>query len=144
MDVYIASWFDTRIRLREPADQIWRKGHTVVSSWLNETAKPELMTKQEFWKKLAIKDLAEVKQADLIIVDTLDITPRGGREVEYGFALAHFQTKNAWIVGPIRNVFHELADRRFDSWEEALEAIPSVANDAPNPIVLTPVNGDPF
>ena len=159
MKVYLASFFDTRTRIRPYADQIWHKGHEVVSSWLNETAKPELMTKEEFWKKLAIKDLAEVKQADMIIVDTLDVTPRGGREVEYGFALAHFQTKHAWIVGPVRNVFHELADKRFDSWEECLNAIPTIANNAPNPVVvspardlLTPVNtlafttthGDPF
>ncbi len=142
--MYIASWFDTRVRLRPVADSLWHKGHEVVSSWINETAKPEGMTQQEFWKKLAIKDLAEVKQADMIIVDTLDITPRGGREVEYGFALAHFQTKMCWIVGPVRNVFHELADRRFDNWDDALAAIPNVRNDPPNPVVLAAVNGDPF
>lgn len=153
MKIYVASFFDTRTRIRPYADQLWHKGHELTSSWLNETAKPDGMSKEVFWKKLAIKDLAEVKQADMIIVDTIDVTPRGGREVEYGFALAHFQTKHAWIVGPVRNVFHELADQRYDNWDDLLSAIPSVANDAPNPIVvastdavLTGVNqnGDPF
>lgn len=144
MKIYVASFFDTRTRIRPFADQLWHKGHELTSSWLNETAKPEGMSKEVFWRKLAIKDLAEVKQADMIIVDTLDITPRGGREVEYGFALAHFQTKHSYIVGPVRNVFHELADRRFDTWEECLEAIPTIANDAPNPAPQPLQNGDPF
>ena len=127
MKLYIASFFDTRQRLRPYAEQLWHKGHEIVSSWLNETAKPAHMSKDEFWKKLAIKDLAEIKQADLLIIDTVDITPRGGREVELGFALAHFQTKSTWLVGPVRNVFHELVDRRFDSWEDVVEALPDIA-----------------
>mgnify|MGYP001583314411 CR=1 FL=1 len=143
MNIYVAGFFDTRYRLRPYADQMWHKGHSVVSSWLNETQKPDLMSKEIFWKKLAIKDLAEIKQADMIIVDTLDITPRGGREVEYGFALAHFQTKHCWIVGPVRNVFHELADKRFDNWDDCLIDIPNVTNNPVNPIVEI-VNGDPF
>lgn len=137
MKIYIASFFDTRQRIRPFADQLWTKGHEVVSSWLNETAKPDGMSKQEFWRKLAIKDLAEVKQADCIILDTLDITPRGGREVEFGFALAHFQTKSIWLVGPVRNVFHELVDRRFDTWEQLILDVPTITHDLPNPTPLT-------
>lgn len=131
--VYCASFFDTRERIRKEAEKLWGKGHEVVSSWLNEVSRPEHMSTKEFWKKLAMKDLAEIKQADLLIIDTFDVTPRGGREVEYGFALAHFQGKSTWLVGPVRNVFHELADRQYDSWETLMRDIPDINKKAENP-----------
>jgi hypothetical protein len=93
------------------------------------------MTTEEFWKKLAIKDLAEINAADLLILDTQDVTPRGGREVELGFALGRFQSKNIYLVGPIRNVFHTLVDRWFDDWDNLLSSLPSVDKQPENPIL---------
>src|SRR3990167_7149775 len=81
------------------------------------------MTHEEFFKKLAIKDLAEIKSCDLIIVDTQEITPRGGREVELGFALGQHQSKLIYIVGPKRNIFHELADKQFANWDELVDEL---------------------
>ena len=81
------------------------------------------MTSDEFARKTAMKDLAEIKQADLLILDTTEaFTPEssGGREVEYGYALGHFQTKLVFIVGPKRSAFHALADRHFETWAIAL------------------------
>lgn len=127
MKIYIASFFDTRERLRPYRDQLWKLGNEVVSTWLDETAKPEGMTHDEFWRKLAMKDVAEVKSADLLIVDTIDQTPRGGREVELGVALGAFQQKLVYIVGPVRNVFHELADRRFENWEACIQRIAEIS-----------------
>jgi hypothetical protein len=92
----------------------------MTSSWIDEVEKPAHMRKHDFWKKLAMKDLAEIQEADLVILDTLDVNCRGGREVEYGFVLGAFQNKSVYIVGPIRNVFHTLCDKRFDSWEDCL------------------------
>lgn len=123
MKIYIASFFDTRERLRPVRDELWKLGHEVVSTWLDEAAKPSSMDTEIFYKKLASKDLAEINSADLLILDTNDLTPRGGREVEYGFALGRFQSKQVWIVGPSRNIFHRLADRHFDTWEDCLNAL---------------------
>ena len=141
MKVYCASYFDTRDRIRPYADIIWRKGHEVVSSWLQEVAKPEGMTQNEFWKKLAIKDLAEINACDLLILDTIDLTPRGGREVEFGFTLGRFQTKSIYLVGPVRNVFHTLVDRTYDNWDLLLADIPVVVKKPENP---SPVAKEPF
>ena len=96
-------------------------GHQVLSHWLDEVSKPEGMDEEIWWKKLALRDLVDVYASDLLIVDTLDITPRGGREVEYGFALSRFQEQQVWVVGPYRNVFHRLADLEFETWEQCLE-----------------------
>lgn len=119
--IYIASFFDTRQRLRPVRDELWKMGYEVTSTWLDETAKPAGMSIQEFFKKLAIKDVAEIQKADILIVDTFDVTPRGGREVEYGVALGQFQSKLLFVVGPKRNIFHELADHQFNGWEECLD-----------------------
>jgi len=133
MKVYCAGFFDSQKRIRAEADKLWAKGHEVVSSWLQEVARPEGMTREEFWKKLAIKDLAEINAADLLILDTFDITPRGGREVELGFALGRFQTKSIYLVGPVRNVFHTLVDRQFDNWNSLLDDLPDVVAKPENP-----------
>ena len=120
MKLYIAARFEHRPELRPYRDQLWALGHQVVSTWLDEVARPEGMSKKVFWKKLALKDVAEIKSADVLILDTHVASDRGGKEVEYGIALGGFQTQQLWIVGPQRNVFHELADLVFADWDECI------------------------
>src|SRR3990167_10567175 len=120
MRVYIAARFEHGESLRPIRDALWKMGHEVVSTWIDETVKPAGMGQDVFWKKLALKDLAEIKSADLLVLDTHVGSERGGKEVEFGFALAQFQAMLLYIVGPLRSVFHELCDRRFDTWEEFL------------------------
>lgn len=121
--IYIASRFADRKRLRPYADKIWHLGHEVTSTWLNEVNKMPGMTKEEFWRVLAEKDLVELGQADLIIRDVHAISHTGGADVEWGLAISQFQHKLRWLIGPTRNVFHTLAHRRFDSWELCLNAL---------------------
>lgn len=147
MKVYIGSFFDTRERLLPYRDQLFKLGHDVVSTWLNETKKMPEMGHDEFWKKLAVKDLAEIQSADLFILDTLDITPRGGREVEIGYALAGHQNRLIYLVGPVRNVFHTLADRRFDTWDECMASVRDLKDQgsvAKQPAGQAPVAGKGF
>ena len=79
------------------------------------------MGEHEFMRKLAIKDLTEIRSADLLVVDTFMPSETGGKEVELGFGLGLFQSKLVYIVGPLRNVFHYLADANFLSWEDFLK-----------------------
>lgn len=120
MKIYIAAKFARREDMRPFKDQIWNAGHEIVSSWLDEVKRPEGMDSETFKKKLAIKDLVEVISADLLILDTFFPSETGGKEVEFGIALGRFQTKMIWVVGPKRNVFHELADKVFDNWADAI------------------------
>lgn len=125
MKLYIASFFETKERLLAVREQIQslEESHVVISTWLDETnnADENMPDKETFWRNLAMKDLAELESADCIILDTLDVNPRGGREVEFGFALSFFHKKLVCIVGPYRNVFHTLAHRQFDNWTDAIE-----------------------
>lgn len=123
MKVYLAARFEHRETLRPVRDSLWKMGHEVVSSWIDETMKPAEMSQSTFWKKLAIKDLAEIQSADLFVLNTNVGSERGGKEVEAGFALGQFQSKLFYLVGPVRNVFHTLADRVFPTWAEFLDFV---------------------
>ncbi len=120
MKIYVAGCFEERLRLRDVADRLWHQEHEVTGTWLLEVAQPQHMTREEFFKKLAIKDLCEIAAADLLILDTIVMSPRGGASNEFGFALGGHQKKLWWVVGPKRSVFHELCDRHFEDWESCL------------------------
>ena len=123
MKVYIASRFTDRKRLRVIADKIWNLGHEVVASWLGEVTKAHGISHEEFWRKLAIKDLQEITSADLIIRDVHNISRTGGADTEFGFALARHHNAMVWLIGKQRNVFHMLADKVFKNWDEALKEL---------------------
>jgi len=118
LKIYIAGSFVDQASLRPEADRLWRLGHEITGTWLQETKRPESMPEDVFKRKLAIKDLCEVSRADLIIVDNRRST--GGKNAEMGFALGEFQHKQFWLVGEPTNVFQYLADMQFTDWDELI------------------------
>jgi hypothetical protein len=133
MKIYIASFFETRERLLPIRDQLRTLGYEVTSRWLDEGKKPEEMSRADWWESLATKDLLDIRRADVLILDTIDVNPRGGREVEWGYATAIGNI--TYVVGPRRNVFHTLADGQFANWDAALGFFerllePDVSDDA--------------
>lgn len=119
--IYVAGTFEDQKILREMGSKLWELGHEVTGTWLHEVAQPEVMTSTEFKRKLAIKDIAEVYRADLVILDNRQKS--GGKNVEFGVGLGQFQTKLLWLVGEPSNVFHYLADRTFETWKEVLDEL---------------------
>ena len=122
MKIYLSAGFAARNHLRPIRDRLWSMGHEVVSTWLDETARPAAMGLSVFHRKLGLKDFAEVAAADLLISDHLEPSTSGGRDIEFGIALGRFQHIQVWIVGtpPKVSPFHELADARFPTWEACL------------------------
>lgn len=133
--VYIAGFFDTKDRLHPVRDALTSLGYVVTSTWLDEvqtdvapgkvsTTIAEALekykgTKHEDYLSYAVRDVKDIDRSDFLIVDTFDITPRGGREVEVGYAIG--TGKPFFVVGPERNVFHKLAKDTFSSWDSAIE-----------------------
>jgi len=118
MRIYLAASFVAQHRLRPIRDRLLTLGHDVVSSWLDEAAKPEHLTQERFDTHLAIKDFTEVVQCDCVIIDTLEPSTTGGRYVELGIALAN--SKLIYQVGPQVGIFERLVDEAFDTWEHAI------------------------
>lgn len=118
MRIYLAGSFVDQKELRKEANRLWALGHEITGSWLQEVKKPEGMPEDLFKRKLAIKDLCEVARADMIICDNRRSS--GGKNAEWGFALGEFQHKQLLLVGEPTNIFQELADVKFKSWDELI------------------------
>ena len=118
MKIYMAGFFDTRARLRPIRDRLRAQGAVVLSSWLDEEGVTYQTVDDAYKTSCALRDLEEVQACDILILDTLDESSRGGREVEYGYALG--KMKQVWVVGPLRNVFHYVAAKHFSSWDEVM------------------------
>ena len=117
MNVYIASNWASKARMRDLAAQVRLLGHTVSASWLEDPTTDYVMdSPTDAWQ-----DLTQIMDADLVIVDTAEASVTGGREVEFGYAMAWDLT--TWVVGPKRNIFHGVADRCFDTWTDVLQAL---------------------
>jgi hypothetical protein len=121
MRIYVAGTFGDQIVLRREAARLWDLGHEVTGSWLLETSRAEHIPSDDFKKKLAVKDITEVVRADLVILDNRQSS--GGKNVEWGVGLGHYQHKLLWLVGEPSNVFHYLADKRFNNWDEVIKQL---------------------
>ena len=137
MKVYLAARYPRRKELLKYADELEDAGHSVVSSWLN--GEDEVVENAGKYppgaSDVAVKDLEDLLRADVLIsfteraaiVPYLDAGARGGRHVEFGYAIA--AGKTLFIVGPAENVFHTLSFIRFfDEWgPEVVEVLDDMA-----------------
>lgn len=112
--IYLAGRFRQQSELRAIGERIQKaRAGVIVSTWLYDAAGSETAS-------IAFRDFQDVLACDLLIMDTTIPVRRGGSEVELGIALG--SDKEAWIVGPMRNIFHRLIPQ-FDTWDEALDAL---------------------
>ena len=115
--VYLAGAFSNRYRLREIREELIRRGYAVLSSWLDREDETWPATKPS--REEARRDLLEMQQMDIFIVDTLIASTMGNNFCEFGFALSHPCQK--YRVGPARNHYHLLIPG-FQTWKELLDA----------------------
>lgn len=118
MKIYIAGAFESQARLRDMRLAVEALGHTVLSTWLDETNTAPPTPEDAYG--YAVRDLGEVRVCDVLILDTFDTNERGGREFEAGVAFNKGATYGVLRVGPARNVFHEMLGA-YETWEELLE-----------------------
>lgn len=110
MRIYIAGRYSRRDEFREVAAILNAAGCLVTSRWLDED-KPLDMNmgddSEEFYTETSRVDLEDIELANSVLFfseDPLIGTPRGGRHVEFGYALA--KGKRISVIGPKENVFH--------------------------------------
>lgn len=119
MKIYLAGKYSRKQEFLGYAAELVSLGHDVVSSWLwtsldDPQAKAvELATEsipQEEGEYFAGKDLADLYSADLMIIFTeparAEGKDRGGRHVEFGYALGMDRDIDIIVVGPRENVFY--------------------------------------
>lgn len=124
MKIYTAASFVEQNRIRQYKEPLFKMGHSVISTWLEEQVRPDGITEEQFGRKMAMKDLQEVKAADCFILDLEAPSKTSGKMVETGFALANH--KLFYVVAPEgtmsgSHIFLLLADKIFGSWNDLLE-----------------------
>lgn len=119
--IYVASNFASQARMKQIRRELEFRGHTVTSTWLDEDGAQSYELHPDRGPGYALRDRQEVEDSDLLILDTLELSNTGGREVELGIAMALH--KRTWRVGPARNIFHTIVSKVYDDWETCYEDV---------------------
>jgi nucleoside 2-deoxyribosyltransferase len=112
MKVYLAAQYPRRDELREHRKVLEAAGIESTSRWLDEQEPLSgNMTHREpaWYTHTAKTDLEDVDRANVVLFfaeDPLVGVPRGGRHVEFGYALG--KGKPIHVIGCKENVFHYL------------------------------------
>jgi nucleoside 2-deoxyribosyltransferase len=112
MKVYLAARYSQKGDMQCVAALLEARGIEVTSTWLKEHWSPGITMDQiteEELVDIAALDLADIDRADGVILFSLDpliAGVRGGRHVEFGYALG--KDKPIVVVGPKENIFHYL------------------------------------
>jgi len=124
LKIYVSGTYTDQKRLRDRANALWHLGHTITGTWLHESKQPEVLSEHDWFRGLAVKDLAEVAAADCIILDLDGSSSTGGRYVEWGFALGRFNMLKITVGNDNHGVFNTLADKHYPNWETLLAEFP--------------------
>jgi nucleoside 2-deoxyribosyltransferase len=123
MKFYLAAAFNRKNEIAEKTKELQALGHVVTSTWPWEDSKPEAtladIDEESLIRKIAYKDLREIREADAVILFTQEPTEpmlRGGRMHEFGYA--HALGKTLIVCGPRENIFHYI-DKVwvYDNWQ---------------------------
>lgn len=122
--IYIAAKYSAKERVKPYKEKLFARGHKIYSTWLDSSLPLDSLaatSPPDENKSEAKRDLDEVYRCDTFILDTIDESATGGREVELGYAMDG--NRAIYIVGPRRNVFHFLIKYHYETWEELLNAL---------------------
>jgi len=112
MKIYLAAKYARKDEIQLVATLLEQLGHKITATWFGEKYKPGVQMKQlrhDTHVKIAGRDLKEIAKADALVFfaeDQNNQPPRGGRHVEFGYALG--LGKKVYVVGERENIFHHL------------------------------------
>lgn len=141
--IYLASHYTERHALLIYARLLEADGHRIVSSWIDgHHERPGRMVDDgrkysapdDEIRTWALEDWSDVLSADVLILFTDNRPGRGGKDVEFGAALA--LDKRCIIIGPRSNLFHYLHRvEHYIGWAEFVAAAPLTQ---PDPVARRP------
>lgn len=121
--IYLAGRYSDKELITERATDLARAGHKIVSRWIAEPHPPQTQLSDITTGELvayANIDITDIHRCDTFLffsVDPLVPTHRGGRHVEFGYALA--LGKRIVVFGPKENIFHYIPNEvmHYDRWD---------------------------
>jgi nucleoside 2-deoxyribosyltransferase len=134
--IYLAAMYSLKADIAARKAELENLCYNVTSTWTDEPQDAGVSLKDvdaELLAEYATRDVQEIDDADLLVLFTVDpdqLTRRGGRHVEFGYALA--KGKQCVIVGPRENIFHHLETVvRMSSWTQFVDELISSEFDVP-------------
>ena len=108
MKLYIAATFEAKDAMRIFADKLTAQGYEITASWLyrDEPMSPGNLPVPGACIPYAQRDLQDIDASDALLLFS-GPSPRGGKWVEFGYALA--KGKQLFVCGPQSNIFTPLA-----------------------------------
>lgn len=112
MNIFLSARYSRRDELRGYRDVLKAAGHKVIARWLDtdweekDDGTGSSAAPAEYRAKHAAEDLDDVAMSDCFIAFTEKprSNTRGGRHVEFGYALA--KCSIVFVIGPMENIFH--------------------------------------
>jgi len=112
MKIYIAARFSKRHIANDMANKLKKMGHTFSCRWIkpdSDHVAPAGLSEQAAdseRERFAIEDMEDIQNCDWVIslMEEPRNNSRGGRHVEFGYALA--LGKRLTVIGPRETVFH--------------------------------------
>lgn len=122
--IYLAAQYSQKDDIAVKSAELRAADYVVTSTWTDEPHDAHMSVKDVTPEDLlmyAERDLREIRKADIFVLFTVDPdqpTKRGGRHVEFGYAMG--LDVDLCIIGPRENIFHFLKDdvQVFEDWDE--------------------------
>ena len=120
MKIYVAASFNSVTRIQDEVEELEERGHTITGVWFQGNDPLERIWDGNFGGRIAevmsLRDLNGIDRADLMIIDTLDPSSSGGRNVELGYAIA--KNKRLVLIGEPTTIFFALVREAYPNWKE--------------------------
>ena len=122
--VYLASSWAIKALTHARRNELIASGVPVNSTWTLQQDKNGHELSESEMRKTAASDTKEARASELVLVDMTVKSSTGGWVTEMGICLGAGST--LWVIGDRSretNIFARLADRWFDSYEDARAAL---------------------
>lgn len=112
MYIYLAAAYQRQLEMRGVRTQLQRMGHRVTARWLDAErgvdgwSAPYIQEAAPALQADARRDMEDIERAQAVFSFTDGLPARGGRHVEFGYALA--LGKRLFVIGPREQLFHTL------------------------------------
>jgi len=118
--IYIAASFHGAARIFEEAEVLADLGHIITGVWFQSFDPLEKMWDGNFGGRIAevmaLRDFSGIDRAKIVIIDTLEESSSGGRNVELGYALA--KDKRIILIGEPTTIFFSLIRESYETWDQ--------------------------
>lgn len=130
--IYLAARYREKNRMKQFQKELIERGHTVTSTWMNETYAPDVKMEdlsEDQMRYFANRDLDEIEESDVVFLFTVAPTTeivRGGSIFEAGYAMG--KGKKLLVIGPAQNIFLLLTVNKVSNWKGAKEWLSRQSN----------------